>query len=1003
MSPQTTLNIGYCNVRGLNDTCFDELISYIHTCKFHIIVASETWFLNRNKYKSHSFYYQESTYYANNYTNRRHDGGLLLLVSPTISNQISITSTTKYSININLKNTNKNLSFVYFPPSLSNSTIQNELKNIGPIDCLIGDYNFRLGSISGDKVSTATQRKNIVYDFISQYHLKYLRNDNHETISRTDHIFTNINTLKWTYKKPNFLSDHQLMSISFETPFFDQSSPHLGTKRYNLKPLHNEIFKHEFVHIYETQYATNILIECEATLDFCCHTMILPSTTDTQEIIDITYNHLTDTINTLLEQTLPSYDAQAIKSTPDSLLKTLSQPNSNQQTIRGFKRWQRTLNANSPIISVNPNLSPLDECKTHYQSQFNSTEEIPTIERQNNTTFGLLFTEDKIKKRILRYSNTKSIGPDNIHTIVWKTLTTSIPFMRSLSALFQLFASTALVPSAWSTANLHLLKKDPANPTASNTRPISLCDILRRIFEQLVLRFWMIENETWTQLNYSQAGFRKGYSTLSHLILSDELSRRNSKYSIFLDIKSAFDSLSWKKLNETLILKNCPAHHRNLILSLICKPASLFLSVNHSERVTITTRKGVFQGGGISAFVFTLYLDPLATSINSNSVPHQPLALFFADDIQIKASNMQEAQTALDYCTQYGHDYNLKWNLSKCAVVSNISASFLLDNQTIPSSSEYKYLGVLHTATGLNLRKSFLTKSKLQSDLLTSLQDNNWHPKAKFIIFRTFIRPITEYTSILTYLWALKHPSRTDILTLMKQQHQQALQWIFSRHKHTNTLDFLSGLGPWDHRMESLRAGLTRSLQDMSPSNPLLAARLVFLISSSSHFILQTCFKSPYWSDYQKVKYLNLMKVLPFKTWLVRKVKSLAMTASKSSALIAYLSPHTYLNACHPFKIRLLFNLPRESFFDILAWRLNNCFSCCTCLCGSLFRRSHLDCILDTNELYQTTLHSAPYLNSLTKVSSSSAVNYSVLDFLLNQSKFDHFTILFSVLRSHLI
>jgi hypothetical protein len=512
----------------------------------------------------------------------------------------------------------------------------------------------------------------------------------------------------------------------------------------------------------------------------------------------------------------------------------------------------------------------------------------------------------------------------------------------------------------------------------------------------------MNENSIWTQLNYSQAGFRRGYSTLSHLILSDELSRRNTKYSIFLDIKSAFDSLSWKKLNETLITRNCPAHHRNLILSLICKPASLLLSVNHSERVTITTRKGVFQGGGISAFVFTLYLDPLATSINSNSTPYQPLALFFADDIQIKAKTAREAQTALDLCTQFGQDYNLKWNLRKCAVVSNLSDSLRLNNLEIPRSSEYKYLGILHTTTGLNLRKSFITKSQLQSNLLTSLQDNNWHPKAKFVIYRTFIRPISEYTSILTYLWALKHPTRTDILNLMKQQHQKALQWIFSRKKHTDTLDFLSGLGPWNHRMECLRAGLTRSLQNMSPSNPLLSARLNFLISSSSHFILQACFKSSYWSDYQKVKYLNLMKVLPFRAWLVRKLKSLAMAASKSSTLIAYLSPHTYLNACHPM-IRLFFNLPRDCFLDILAWRLNNCFTCCTCLCGSTFRRSHLGCILDTNELYAKTLHSTSYINSLSKVTSSNATNYSVLDYLLNQSQFDHFLTLFSVVRSHLI
>lgn len=992
MLPRTTLNIAYCNVRGLNDVCYNTLISLIHTSKYDVIIAAETWFLNRKQYSNHSFFLSESTYPTQPSLNRRQDGGLLILASPHIQKEISTLSTTQYSITINLRSINKNMSFVYFPPSLSDSIISQELQIIGQIHYLIGDFNIRLGALSGDKLTTANTRKTVLYNHLNRYHLSYTRNQNESTTSRTDHLFTNQNNLYWNYEVPPFKTDHQLMSIVLE----DYNVPpqnYLGAKRYDLKPLFNEIFREEFILKYENEYATYLLLESEAAIDTCCHSMILPETECTQEIIDCTYSNFITSIINLLDNTLTTYDAQEVKAKADTLLLFNDTPTSTNQIIRKFKRSQRNINANNPIISSRTDMTPLQECTSHYTTQFYSDEPAPTVQRQNDVEFGLHFTETIIKKRILRYSSTKSIGPDNVHTIVWKSLTRSLTFMRTLSALFQLFATTSLVPSAWSSCNLHLLRKDTSNPIAQNTRPIALCNILRRIFEQILFSEWMNTNEPWTHLNYGQAGFRRGYSTLSHLILSDELSRRHHQYSIFLDIKSAFDSLSWLKLNDLLISRNCPPTSRNLILSLICKPAFLSLTVNQSERVPIKTRKGVFQGGGISAFIFSLYIDPLAVSLNTDIPSHSPLALLFADDVQIKTNDLTTAQCALDICSTYGDAFHLRWNLKKCAILSNESVQLKVNNQLIPNASEYKYLGIIHKKNGLDFRQSFLSQVSKQSKLLTALLDNNWHPKTKLTIYRTFIRPITEYASALTYNWALKDTSRFDILTLMEKQHQQALKWIFSCKRFTQTLDFLSGIGSWKYRMECMKAGLTRSLQTMSPTNPLLLSRSVFLISSSPHFILQACFKSTYWTEYQKAK----KSTINFKTWKLLKLKSLAITASRSSALISYLNPY------NPLHTKVLFNLPYEIMSDILAWRLNYCFSHCTCICGSTFRRPHVDCILHLNVLYNDTLHSSLYARSLASISTSAAPNYTVLDFLITKLEFQSFNSLLFILKSHLL
>ena len=135
------------------------------------------------------------------------------------------------------------------------------------------------------------------------------------------------------------------------------------------------------------------------------------------------------------------------------------------------------------------------------------------------------------------------------------------------------------------------------------------------------------------------------------------------------------------------------------------------------------------------------------------------------------------------------------------------------------------------------------------------------------------------------------------------------------------------------------------------------------------------------------------MKPLTYKTWTTKKLIAESRITARNSALISYLGPY------HPSKMKSIFNLNQKSFFDILAWRTNSCFSNCHCLCGSSFRRSHLDCVLHTNEIYNQILESNAYANSLSLVSSHAAPHYSVLDFLLNEQKFNVFLSLLAIIR----
>ena len=493
MSSTLPLSIAYCNVRGLDDTTYNDLVSSIHSNDFQLYCLSETWFMNMHQYQSHSFYISDSTYPINPHFNRRQDGGLFLFASPSIKDNCTVIHRSQYSIVVNIQPSNKRICFVYFPPSLSDNVIANELKVIGKIDLFIGDINVRLGEISGDSISTATSRKSTIYSHLSSYSLDYLRNKNIEISSRTDHLYTNLPSLSWIHETNlPFNTDHGRMRILTSLPFI-RNDDNTGTHRFDFKPLYNTAFQQDFISRYDAKYSQLLLLNSENAIDACCHSMILPDTQTCQTIVDETYNTFIYLIRMLLHETLTTYDAHSVKSTKDHLLATSNNPPpSTVQAIRIFKRNQRKINSNHPIVSDNPALTPLQECSQYYRQQYASMSLPPEISRQNDTLFGLLFTEEKIKTSLLKYPLHKSVGPDGIHTLVFKVLARSDQFMSCITILFQLFATTSLVPSDWNNCQLHLLiKNQNQRHIASNTRPIALSNILRRIFEKLLLRNWM--------------------------------------------------------------------------------------------------------------------------------------------------------------------------------------------------------------------------------------------------------------------------------------------------------------------------------------------------------------------------------------------------------------------------------------------------------------------------------------------------------------------------------
>ena len=989
------MHIGYVNVQGLDFFTLQQINSWIHTLTYDLLIVSETWFQSRSQYLSSSLFITESTYPKNPQKNRRQDGGLVLLAHPSIHSSLSCFFRSRYAIGLNVNGFK--LGFVYFPPSLSTDQVAFELSNLGPINQLLGDMNVRLGKQTGDRITTDATRYQTILNYTDSYHMSFQKNTNMDSVSRTDHLFSTIKQ-PWTYHWTlPFSTDHGLMSFVLQNTLATPRSTSAENNRFDFKPLLNESFSSLFVLTYDELYGQTLLENSNKLLQTCCESMILPSTLESQILIDSAYEFFMSSVLELLQDMLQTYNTHVVKATRDRMQATCDQaPLSVNETIMKFKKSQRYLKSTNPIQSSNSDKTPLQDCTDYYNTLFASNEINPPMERTNDIIFGLHFQWKLIHQAISEYPNYKSMGPDGIHVLVLKTLSHSNLFQKMFQNLFQVYASTGLTPTYWSTCNLHLLIKDENNPIAPNTRPIALSPIIRRIFEKCLMQLWNHSNETWLKLDYGQAGFRRGYSTLSHLILSDEISRRDNKISIFLDLKAAFDSVSWNILKETLTDRGCPPISKSLIMSLICRPANLLLTVNHSNISAIKTSKGVFQGGGISALIFAIYIDPLAKQLNQNCAPHRPLALLYADDIQLKPKSTEQGQHLLDVCTIFAQDYGLSWNTKKCGVVGTTSQDFLLDNTPLPKVDSYKYLGAIHKSNRVDWFQTYNSAVEKQRRFLSAISANKWHPLMKLIIFRTFARPITEYVLVPTWLWACKDPkNRQETLLTIKNSHKNGIKFIFGYDKHYQLMDFITGFGPSTHRLQSLYGSLVRSFRRLDINNPLVAARSIYQLSSSKHHILSFCFTSKYVTQYDKIQQQSNKMKLRWKTHLKIQLQTIQKKLALKFPTLAYFQPSQTLK--NNGSQALL--LPAKILKRILAWRLNLALHQRPCLCSDTFTRAHLSCILHDNPLYREIEDSTSFQTQrLTLKFESSAHHYTVLDHLLNQLRFNDFIALFEVL-----
>ena len=307
-------------------------------------------------------------------------------------------------------------------------------------------------------------------------------------------------------------------------------------------------------------------------------------------------------------------------------------------------------------------------------------------------------------------------------------------------------------------------KMDP-----DNYRGISLISCLYKLLTAILnkrIAAYCLENNI---LSRAQLGFVMGNRCSDgHFILHNAIKdycHHNGKwlYSCFVDFSKAFDCIPRDILFERLKSKGITGKVFNLIKKIYTNEKCRIKMGNVLSDI-FDANQGVRQGCILSPILFNIFISDLPEILNSQKNNPAKVGsneilscILWADDLVMLSESKEGLTEMLNDLSDFSSKNGLKINAdkTKCMVFNktgrHIRCNIKVDNMTITSVREYKYLGFLVTpsgevSTGISDLKSraLYALVQLRKKLGVSFRENI---RISFYLFDTLIKPIILYCS----------------------------------------------------------------------------------------------------------------------------------------------------------------------------------------------------------------------------------------------------------------
>ena len=278
---------------------------------------------------------------------------------------------------------------------------------------------------------------------------------------------------------------------------------------------------------------------------------------------------------------------------------------------------------------------------------------------------------------IKKKRNWSAPGPDRIVNFWWKRVES---LHKGIAASFQAAVLGDEEFPKWFTGGSTRLLPKPGEFSSQNQRPITCLNNQYKWFTSCLLPLMDKHLEEYDLLKREQRGAKPRCSGTTDNLLVDRMvchDSRNSRKNV-IDVRKAFDSVSYEWLLEMMFLHKFPSWLCNIIER---------LGQSWNTKRTVRTRqgletsdvthfnKGLPRGDALCPRLFTLCLNPVSWKLKASEgyKPLKPINgkfthLLYIDDMKIYATSESELGTVLKTSKVAMADIVLDFNEKKCTI-----------------------------------------------------------------------------------------------------------------------------------------------------------------------------------------------------------------------------------------------------------------------------------------------------------------------------------------------
>ena len=462
----------------------------------------------------------------------------------------------------------------------------------------------------------------------------------------------------------------------------------------------------------------------------------------------------------------------------------------------------------------------LQENRRAFETDMNETYVLP--EQGDDSPMCNTVTLDELEATLAKCKNRSAAGKDGINYLLLKKLPKETK--HSLCIIFSDAIRLGYFPLVWKSALVKMLPKPNKDAKfAKNFRPISLLSCIGKILERILaqrISSFMEENNLFAK---SQSGFRRHRMTAEQLLrLSEEshmaFQKQQSVAALFLDAEAAFDKCWHNGIRFKLKKINLPDRIIRLLSSFLTdRTLTVFHEGCFSHEVCLGA--GTPQGSPLSPLIYVIYVNDYPSDIEQSCSLSQ-----FADDTAMwtasysRSFSVHKLQKALNSLEGWCRRWRVKLNGEKSHLVfisrnrekDSEYHALQLFNDIIRPGNSAKFLGL--EIDGLlsfkNHFDSIVNKSLKRLNVLKVLSRNGTNPTTLIKLFKSYVRPLSEYGSI-AFLTAPKHQLRR-----LQQIQNEAIRICLRlpRYLRANLLHEYASLEYIDERLLHFNKSLLKTM-----------------------------------------------------------------------------------------------------------------------------------------------------------------------------------------------